>query len=53
MSEPDEDGMMTLIPAGTDYVHTGKSVTLIFPTEDDAIIFVELMQSLMRGEVSL
>lgn len=46
MSEPDDDGCMTLIPAGTNAIRYGSVVQLAFPTEDDAIMFVEMMRSL-------
>jgi hypothetical protein len=48
-NDTDDDGMMTLIPAGTDllFIPGGRVVTLYFPTEEDAIMFVELAKSVM------
>lgn len=50
MRETDEeDGMMTLVPVGTTLIQQAQTVKLIFPTEDDAIIFVELLNQMSGG----
>lgn len=41
------DGMMTLVPAETVLVQESNRVILTFPSEDDAIIFYEMLLSMM------
>lgn len=42
-----DDGMMTLtFPPGTKLVRFGSDVRVMFPTEADAFVFVELLKSL-------
>lgn len=44
----DEEPMMTWIPTGTQFARTGPMVSLMFPTDDDAILFLEVILAMGR-----
>lgn len=44
----DEDGMITLLPPGCELELRSDVVWIKFPSEDDAIIFCELLREMSR-----
>ena len=53
MPEP-EDNSFTLLPADTIIFEPFKNhVTILFPTEDDAIAYYEFLRAFISGEIEL
>lgn len=46
MTGPNAEPEMTWIPTGTRFLRKENWVTLAFPNENDAIMFVEIMQNM-------
>lgn len=44
----DEQPMMTWIPTGTRFARAENWVTLMFPSENDAIMFLEIMKDMQE-----
>ncbi len=42
-------GKMTLIPPGTQMLIADNRVVLVFPSENDAIIFMEMIKEMEKG----